>query len=238
MKIRTIIVDDDSNWRMIIGKFVKMIPTLELVASCESAMEGYAQLMSNEIELIICDIEMPNLTGIGFIKSLKSPPLVIFVTSHRDYALDCYEVSPVDFLMKPLDYERFIKSIEKVRQRLVNPPEVTTIRPYFFIRENQQYIQIAHEEVLYMKAQENFVQIITKGQTYLPTLTLSKMEEQLKSDAFLRVHRSYIVNRDAIKTINKDEVFLVSGDTIPIGEQYRGQITQKHIAANLISRTN
>ena len=238
MKINTLIIDDDANWQKIIAKFVQMNPVLELIGTFSSAMEGYSVMMEKEIDLMICDIEMPDITGINFVKSIRNAPLVIFVTSHRDYALDCYEVSPVDFLLKPLDLERFLKSIEKVRQRMLNPPETAKIEPYFFVRENLNYVQIAYKDVQYMQGQENFLQIVTSEQTYLPILTISKMEEQLKGDDFLRVHRSYLVNRSAIRMITKNDVVLKSGKIIPIGEQYRSQINRKHIQESLVSRNN
>ncbi len=238
MKINTLIIDDDPNWQKIIGKFVQMNPALVLVGTCSSAMEGYSKMMDIEVDLLICDIEMPDMSGLNFVKSIRNAPLVIFVTAHRDFALDCYEVSPIDFLLKPLDLELFLKSIEKVRQRLANPPETATIEPYFFVRENLNYVQIDYKDVLYMKAQENFLEIVTSHQTYMPILSITKMEEHLKGDVFIRVHRSYLVNRSAISMIAKNDIVLKSGKTIPIGDQYRTQINRKHIEGNLVSRNN
>ena len=238
MKIKTLIIDDDINWRTIISKFVNMMPQLELVGACESAMEGYTKINENDIDLVICDIEMPEMSGIDLVKSLRMPPLVIFVTSHRDYAFDCYEVSPVDFLLKPLELERFVKSVEKVKYRFENPINPTNIAPYLFVRENQTYIQIAYKDILYMKAQENYVQIVTKDKVFLPILTITKLEEQLKGDTFLRVHRSYIVNRSAISTIAKDDILLVTGHKVSIGDQYRDSISRKHIEGYQITRSN
>ena len=131
MKINTLIIDDDPNWQKIISKFVLMNPLLTLVGTCSSAMEGYTKMTETEIDLLICDIEMPDMTGLDFVKSIRNAPLVIFVTSHRDYALACYEVSPIDFLLKPLELDRFLQSIEKVRHRLANPPEtaITALSP-------------------------------------------------------------------------------------------------------------
>lgn len=238
MKINTLIIDDNVDWQRIISKLVQMNPLLNLVGVCSSAMEAYARLVEGEIDLLICDIEMPDMSGLQFIKSLRIAPMVIFVTAHRDYALDCYEVSPVDFLLKPLDFERFLQSIEKVRVRFQNPPEIAEIEPYFFVRENLNYVQIPYKEVLYMKAQENFLQIVTATQNFLPILSITKMEEQLKGDRFLRVHRSFLVNRSAISMIGKNDIILTSGQAIPIGDQYRTQINRKHIEGNLVSRSN
>ncbi|AYQ31481.1 LytTR family DNA-binding domain-containing protein [Runella sp. SP2] len=236
MKIKTLVVDDDVNWQKIIGKFVQMHPNLELVGVCGSAMEGYGKMSDVEVDLLICDIEMPEMSGLSFVKSIRHRPFVIFVTAHRDYALDCYEVSPVDFLLKPLELDRFLMAIEKVKERFVNVEETSHVEPYFFVRENSNYIQIAYKDVLYMKAQENYLQIVTKQASYSPIVSISKMEEQLRGEVFMRVHRSYLVHRSAIQAITKNEIVLTSGDSIPIGEQYRNQITRKHIEGNLISR--
>lgn len=238
MKINVIVIDDDLAWQKIISKFVGLVPFLNLIHVCGSAVEAYPKIIEHEIDLIICDIEMPEMSGLDFVKNLKNPPLVIFVSSHRDYALDCYEVSPVDFLLKPLHYQRFLSAIEKTRLRIQSPPETATIEPYFFVRENQNYVQVAYKDVLYMKAQENFVQIVTGKQTYLPTISIIKMEEQLKNDVFLRVHRSYLVNRAYIDTITKDEVILTTGQQIPIGDQFRAQISRRHIDGRLVSRAS
>ncbi|MCX6214692.1 LytTR family DNA-binding domain-containing protein [Spirosoma sp.] len=236
MKINTLVIDDNANWRRTIGKFVDMHPLLELVDTCDSAMDAYAKMMVHDIDLLICDIEMPELTGLGLVRSLQNGPLVIFVTSHANYALDCYEVSPVDFLLKPLDPERFLTSIEKVKKRLAVASEPITPAPYFFIRESNNYVQIRYQDVLYMKAQEHFLQIFTRDKSYMPMLSISKMEEQLKGDVFLRVHRSFLVHRSAIAVITKNDLVLTTGETIPIGDQYRAQINRKHINMNVVSR--
>ena len=239
MKINTLIIDDDIIWQTIISKFVLMNPILELVGICGSAMEAYAKITENEVDLMICDIEMPEISGLDFIKSIKNPPLIIFVTSHLNFALDCYEVSPIDFMLKPLEIQRFFRSIEKVRQRLLNPPEVAMFEPYFFVRENLNYLQIEYKNVEYMKAQENFLQIVTTNtKSFMPIISISKMEEQLKGDFFLRVHRSFLVNRFAISMIKKNDIVMLSGAIIPIGDQYRSQIKRTHIDGNLMSRTN
>lgn len=238
MKINTLIIDDNLDWQKIISKLVQINPLLNLVGVCDSAMQAYAKLVEEDIDLLICDIEMPDMSGLQFVKSLRKSPMVIFVTAHRDYALDCYEVSPVDFLLKPIDLDRFLQSIEKARGRFFNPPEIADIEPYFFVRENLNYVQILYKEVLYMKAQENFLQIVTATQSFLPILSITKMEEHLKGDRFLRVHRSFLVNRSEIITISKNDIILSNGQSIPIGDQYRTQINRKHIDGNLVSRNS
>lgn len=236
MKINTLIVDDSPNWRQTLSEYVALMPILNLVGTCQSAMEAYARLAEEEVDLLICDIEMPQVTGLGLARSLAGGPLILFVTSHPHYALPSYEVAPVDFLLKPIDPERFIRSIERVRQRLLADPESVSIAPYFFVRENHDYVQILYQDVLYIRAQDHFLQVVTRQKTYAPMLTLSKMEEQLKGDAFLRIHRSYLVHRGAIRVITKSEIHLTNGEAIPIGDQYRAKINRLHVDGNLIRK--
>lgn len=238
VKINTLVIDDDKLWQKSITKFVQMNPHLELVGVCGTAVEAYSLMTEKEVDLIVSDIEMPEMSGIDFIKSIKNPPLVIFVTSHRDYALDCYDVSPVDFMIKPLEVPRFFQSIEKARQRFVSPVESLTIKPYIFIRENNNFVQIAYHDIEYMISEDNFVKIITPEKVYSPILSLSKMEQSLKGDVFMRIHRSFMVNREAIQRITKNEVILKSGKALAIGDQYRNQINRKHIDDFLVSRNS
>jgi DNA-binding LytR/AlgR family response regulator len=238
-KINTLLLEDDPHWQLILTKLIEQTPVLNLVGTGMSAMATYALMANQDIDLLISDIELPDMSGLAFMKSLRQPPMVIFVTSHRDYALDCYEVSPVDFLLKPLDPPRFLASIEKVRQRWQTFDDgPVPIEPYFFVRENQQYIQIAYRDVLYMQAQDNLLNIVTTTGTYSPLLSIAKLEEQLNSELFLRVHRAFVVQRSAISQIGRNDIILTSGHSIPIGDQYRTQLTRKHIGNRVVSRTN
>lgn len=251
MKINTLILDDEATWRLTLSKMVELHPALNLIATCSSAMEAYAYLMEHEIDLLISDIELgeasPDLaspgeaspgeiSGLMFARTFQQGPQIIFVTSHRHYAFDCYEVSPTDFLLKPLDRERFLRSIEKVKQRMLQSPETVSIDPYFVVKENTQFVQIAYREVLYMKAQEHFLQIVTPERTYMPTLSIATIEQKLKAGVFLRVHRSYLVHRSAIRFITKNDLTLVNDEVIPIGDQYRAQLNRKHIELNNVGK--
>lgn len=236
VKINTLLIDDDPQWRMILTKLVQMNSLLNLVGTATSAMDAYSQLTEQEVDLLICDIEMPDMSGLTFVRSMQTPPLVIFVTSHVNYALDCYEVSPVDFLLKPIDPGRFLSSIEKARQRFMHRTEQSQIDPYFFVRDNLHYVQIAYRDVLYIQANENSLNIVTPTQTYTPILSISKIEQHLKGDLFLRIHRSYIVNRAAIARIGRSELVLTSGETLPVGDQYRALLNRTHIGWTLVSR--
>lgn len=235
-KITTLIVDDDPHSRDITSRIVRLNPLLDLLGISASALEAYAVLAEKEIDLLICDIEMPDMSGLQFVQRLQRPPLVVFMTAHPHYALSCYEVSPVDFLLKPLDPVRFFASIEKVRQRLGNPADTGAADPYFFVRDGQDYVQIRCHDVLYMQAENDLLHIVTGKQTYAPLMSISRMEEKLKNDLFIRVHRSYLVCRSAINRVSKNELMLTSGHHIPIGDQYCDQFHRRHVAEQFISR--
>lgn len=238
MKINTLVIDDNPHWQKTISKFVEINPILNLVGVCSSAMEAYGKLAEEQIQLIICDIEMPEVSGLSLAKAVKGGPLIIFITSHQQYALDCYEVTPVDFLLKPIDHDRFLNSIEKARKLLSGESNSKEIAPYFFIRESHNYIQIFHSEVLYVQSNEHNLNIVTENKTYTPLLSITKFEENIKTDLFVRIHRSYIINRAAVSQVRKNDVTLTNGLVIPIGDQYRNLLIEKHISGNLLGKTN
>ncbi len=179
---------------------------------------------------------MPGISGLSFAKAIQGEPLIIFITSHRHFAIDCYEVSPVDFLTKPVDPERFLKSIEKARKLLNGESFTPRIAPYFFIWESHSYVQIFHHDVFYVQSNEHFLNIVTPEKTFTPLLPISKFEENIKNDIFFRIHRSYIVNRNVIRQISKNEVTLTNGELLPVGEQYRTALKRKHICNTLMTR--
>lgn len=238
MQIKTLILDDDPLWQQSLSKLVLLHPSLQLVGIGSNALEGYQILAEKAIDLLICDIEMPEVNGIEWIKNLTHPPLVVLVTSHQEYALDGYEISPVDFLVKPLDVARFFKSIDRVKERLSQTQSLSTVSPYLFIREQNAYIQIPYHQIEYMESEDNILKIITPTKIFQPILTIGKMEQFLKGDVFIRIHRSFLVNREAIVRISKNEITTQSGKVLPIGDQYRDLISQSHIKNHLITRQN
>ncbi|MBL7816131.1 MAG: response regulator transcription factor [Saprospiraceae bacterium] len=242
MSIRTIIIDDDAIWRDLTTEFVKMNTLLDLVGTFDSAIAAYPFLMKEKVDLVLLDVEMPQLDGLKFAKSLTHPPLIVFITSHAESAVEGFEVAATDFLVKPFTFERFFKMTERVRQTLaantesLSPPQYESINDnYFFIRSNNSFVKINTNEVLFIKAMENFIQIVTPQQKYTALIPLSTAEEQLPSDKFMRVHRSYIVNAQNISVMNKDHI-IMDEFNIPISEQYRENILKTIIESNLLKK--
>lgn len=238
MNIRTIIVDDDDAWREILSSYVATIPNLTLEGSFDSPQIAFQKLSEENIDLAILDIDMPVMSGLSLVKSLKNPPAIIFVTSHADYAASSYDVEAVDFLTKPFEFDRFVKAIERVTKRLEpNPPTRAPIPEddLFFIRSQNSYIKLRYSEVLFIKAMENFIQIVTEAQKYTVLMPLSNIESQLPPEKFMRVHRSYVINMFNITSVERDTIN-IKENSIPLSEQYKEKLIETMIEKRLLKK--
>ena len=238
MNIRTIIVDDDDAWREILSSYVATIPNLTLEGSFDSPQIAFQKLSEENIDLAILDIDMPVMSGLSLVKSLKNPPAIIFVTSHADYAASSYDVEAVDFLTKPFEFDRFVKAIERVTKRLESNQIAKTPTPeddLFFIRSQNSYIKLRFSEVLFVKAMENFIQIVTEAQKYTVLMPLTNIESQLPPEKFMRVHRSYIINMFNITSVERDTVN-IKDNSIPLSEQYKEKLIETMIEKRLLKK--
>ena len=237
MIIKTIIVDDDDVWRSLTTTFAEMIPLLQIEGVYSSSQEAYARLTEGDIDLAFLDIDMPILSGLGMAKSLRNPPHIIFISSHANYALDSYEVEAVDFITKPFDLERLMKGVEKVRRRIENAefPKQPTDDNFFFIRSQSSFVKIQYDELLYVKAMENFVQIVTESNKHTVLIPLSTVESQLPDDIFMRSHRSYIVNLKNITSVERDSVH-IGENVVPLSDQFREKLMQSIVEKNLLKK--
>lgn len=241
MTIRTIIIDDSLDWRDILTRLVKLHTVLELVGTYASALEAYPHIVQNKVDFILTDIDMPDLNGIEFIKNLKHPPLVVFVTSHLQFAIEGFEAAAVDYLVKPFEMPRFLQCIERVRLRfeaenaLKNDSDSDD--EYFFMKVNQNSIKLRYNEVLYMQAMENYVSVHTvSGTVHTVMLRLSNFEKTLPATVFMRCHRSYLINYRLLTHINKTTLSLVGGHNVPISEHYFDKIQREIVLEKTIRR--
>jgi DNA-binding LytR/AlgR family response regulator len=242
MKIRTVIIDDNEIWRTTIEAFVKMNDLLELIGTYSSAAEAYSQIIEKKPDLIFCDVDMPDVNGIAFFKEIKRHPLLIFVTSHPNYALESYETNAIDFLVKPFPVERFFKSVEKVRIMLKileagkKGKEMEKIEDnFFFVRSNNAFQKINYDEILYIKSMENFVQIKTKTDTYTTLVSLKNIMLQLPKHKFMQVHRGYVVNIYEVTSIDKEQVF-IGNQSVPLGDNYKEELLNTLVENKLVKR--
>ncbi|MFN8348695.1 MAG: LytTR family DNA-binding domain-containing protein [Spirosomataceae bacterium] len=218
-----LIVDDEPIAREIIKTYCSHLPSLRIAASVGNALEAKAILQTQKIDLLFLDINMPVLSGIAFLKTLKNQPQVIFTTAYKEYAVEAFDLAAVDYLLKPFSFERFIIAVDKAISPLL-PNGGTThsdkADDYLFIKTEGKIFKIMHEDLLYAEAQGNYTKIVTTQSTLLPSMTFSGFEELLPKSAFLRVHRSFILNKAKITHIEGNRVFIENYE-IPIGSSYR-----------------
>jgi DNA-binding LytR/AlgR family response regulator len=225
--INCLVVDDEPIAREGMMEYVRQIDYLNPVAQCKSAAEAAGVLQKHKIDLIFLDIQMPKLTGIEFIKALADPPLVIFTTAYSEYALEGFELDVVDYLLKPISFARFLKAVEKAQNYLhARNKEVSITSDFFFIKCNGKIEKIMMAEVIYIEAMANYVIIYTKQKKYITYLTFSGIEEQLPSELFIRIHKSFLVAISAIQTIDGNEV-ITSLMRLPLSKNFRNEVMSR-----------
>lgn len=214
MKLKCLIVDDEHIARKILSDYVRKVPELELVASCNSALQAINYIKNDTIDVLFLDIQMPDLTGLDFLKILPNRPATILTTAYSEYAVQSYELDVMDYLVKPIDFNRFYKAIAKVislKDPKVDYPTNTSIPQHtdkLFIKADSKIISVAFHEIVLINGQGPYVQLITiNGRKIMSLQSMSKLEELLPSN-FHRIHRSHIVNIDHIDSIDGNMVIL------------------------------
>ena len=223
-RIKCIVVDDEPLAVSLLGSYVEKIPFFELVFSTENPIEALEYIRKNEADLIFLDIQMPELSGINFMKIVGDKLKYILTTAYSEYALEGYEHNVIDYLLKPISFDRFQKSALKAQERF--PTNETSANSYFFVKSSGQQHKINFDEILYVESIKDYVSIKTDNQEYIVLDTLKSLENQLPEN-FARVHKSFILNLDKIEKIDVRNVFLNSGKEIPIGETYKSEFFQK-----------
>jgi DNA-binding LytR/AlgR family response regulator len=222
MKISCHIIEDEPMASSLLELYVKKLPVLELVAVSTNPLRALESLKTKPVDLLLLDIRMPEMTGLSLLKVLQKKPLVIITTAYSEFALESYELDVVDYLKKPITFERFLKAVDKVEQRL-QPLEAAKEKPggtdYIFVKEGTRFVKVMIGEILFIEGLKNYVAIHTIHQKIISLQRLKSLEDQLPADKFIRVHNSYIVSKSAISSVKENEVYL-GGTKIPIGETY------------------
>jgi DNA-binding LytR/AlgR family response regulator len=231
--IKVIIVDDEPLAQDVLETYIDKIPDLELVTKCSNAFEANEALKENDIDLMFLDIQMPQLTGIDFLKTLSMPPLVIFTTAYPNYAIEGFELNALDYLLKPISVDRFMKAVNKAIEQIelqrkdisANSAKVEEIGPdYFFVKADKKLVKVKFEDIIYIEGLKDYVIIRMDDSRVITLQTMKSLEDKLPTDVFRRIHRSYIVNVDRINAVvgNMIEV-LEKGKAkhLPIGKNYR-----------------
>lgn len=221
-KIKCIVVDDEPLAISLLENYIQKIPFFELVFSTENPILALEFLQSKEADLIFLDIQMPELTGINFMKINGDKQKYVLTTAYSEYAMDGYEHNVIDYLLKPISFERFMKSALKVKERFAFNDEGDS---HFFVKSSGQQHRISFSDILYVESIKDYVNIRTSDEEYIVLDTLKSMESQL-SDRFVRIHKSFIINLDKIKSIGVKKLML-SEQEIPIGDSYRANLLEK-----------
>ena len=238
MIIKCLIVDDEQLARKLLEGYVDKIPNLENIKSCKSSLEAINYLQTENIDLMFLDIQMPDLTGIEFLKTLKTKPVVIFTTAYKEYALEGYELDVIDYMLKPISFERFLQGVNKAHEQLVlrkaaltnqstisNYPK-TEAKDYIQLNADHKIHKIRFKEILYIEGLKEYVTFYTTDKKIIVLKSLKELENTLPENQFLRVHKSYIVNKEKAKTLYGNQLE-IEDKKIPIGKMYAKQVKQK-----------
>tara|TARA_R110002073_G_scaffold216229_2_gene376447 strand:- start:10480 stop:11178 length:699 start_codon:yes stop_codon:yes gene_type:complete len=227
-KYKCLIVDDEELARRLIARHLNQLPDFEIVASCGSAIEANNILKNEQIDLLFLDIEMPILKGTDFLKTLINKPKVIFTTAYRDYAIESYELNVVDYLLKPIEFIRFYKAIEKfLDTQIIAKSEKNIISEptHIFVQSNKKNIKVLLDDIQYIESIKGYIKIHTTDDTLLITHSLSSFSDKL-DNRFVRVHRSYIVNSKKVTAYTKQDIE-IGRIEIPIGDLYKKNALEK-----------
>ncbi len=236
MKLKCLIVEDEPIARKGMEEYVHDISFLELQGSCESALSATTILSENMIDLMLLDIRLPRVSGIDFLKSIKHPPLVIFTTAYSEYALESYSLDVVDYLVKPIHFERFLKAVQKAYdyQSLVH--QAGSIEPdYFFIKADHQFEKVTYPDVLYIEAMQNYCIVHTTSRKLITYHTLSGLEKQLPEKLFLKVHKSFIVAIEKVTALDGHEL-KIGNAQIPVSRSLKEDVMKKVMGNRLFKR--
>lgn len=227
MKIKCLVVDDEPLAIRLIEKHIAKIDNLEVVATCNTALKAFEILNLKKIDLMFIDIKMPNITGIEFLKNLKNPPKTILTTAYRDYAIEGYELGVVDYLLKPITFERFLKAVDKflseaTKTEVKNKESVAD--EFILVKSGIKNHKINMNDIVYIESLKDYIKINTVGDKNITSkYKIGDIQQELNEDNFLRIHRSFIINTAKITAFTMNEIE-VSNIEIPIGASYKEDV--------------
>ena len=221
--IRCLAIDDEPLALQQIAAYINKVPFLELAAQCHSALEARQFLSDDRVDAIFCDINMPDLNGMDFVKSLTAPPLVVFTTAYSEYAIEGFKVNAVDYLLKPFGMQEFMRAANRLQERLSIPASAPAeTDDTLFLKTDYRIVKVNIPDIRYVEAMSEYLKVWIEGEAkpIITLLSMKKMEERLP-DNFMRVHRSYIINLDKIQEVNKNRVIMDTDTYLPIGDLYK-----------------
>lgn len=230
-KIRCLAVDDEPPALEVLKKYIDSVSLLELTGTCNNAIEAIGALSRNDVDLLFLDIQMPQLLGTDLIRSLNHPPKVIFTTAYRKFAIEGFELNAVDYLLKPVSFERFLKAVNKVmnislpvsKQQPAKTVERVSHEPYVFFRADRKMYKVALDDIIYIESMKDYIKVVTENKTIITKQSISSLEESLPPHLFVRIHRSYIVSIKKIQSYTADLV-AIGREELPVSRMYRHEV--------------
>lgn len=232
MMIRVLAIDDEPLALQQLASYIEKIPFLQLVAECQSALEARTIMNEEQIDAIFVDINMPDLSGMDFVRSLAAPPLVVFTTAYSEYAVEGFRVNAIDYLLKPFGLDDFKRAANKVKTQydLLNTAVVSAVDEddALFLKTEYKVVRINVADIRYVEGMSEYLRIYLEGQPkpLIVLLALKKLEERLPSASFMRIHRSYLINLKKIQEVNKNRVIMDADTYLPIGDMYKEAFNQ------------
>lgn len=229
MTIKCIIVDDEPLAQKGLKEYIEEAGFLELIGVCDNAMQAYPFINKGEADLILLDIEMPGISGIDFLKSLHYMPAVIFTTAYPEYALQGYDLDVIDYLVKPISFQRFLKAVTKAKHFLADKMKDTSEagdeNDYFFLKANHRVEKIFYKDVLFVEAMQNYVAVHLNGKKLISYITISNMEKKLPANLFMRIHKSYIAALHKIDSISGNKI-IIQTHALPLSHSIKEKLMQ------------
>lgn len=233
MKTNCLIIDDEPLARDLIRSHIEKLENFEIIGECGDAMKAMQELREKHVDLMFLDIQMPQITGIEFLRALRKPPKVVITTAFREYALDSFELDVVDYLLKPITFERFLKSINKYYQ--IAQEELQQPAPaeengqlketFIYVKENKRVIKLHLTEILYVEGLSEYVQIFTQKNKIITKTSMTNLQQKLPAGSFLRIHKSYIVSIPKIEAFTAHTIE-IKGKELPIGRSYKNSVLE------------
>jgi DNA-binding LytR/AlgR family response regulator len=226
--ISCLIIDDEAIAREIIATHLSKIDNINIIASCNNAIEAFNYISNHDIELVFLDINMPEISGISFAKSINKDIKIIFTTAYRDYAVEGFELQAVDYLLKPISFERLLKAVDAYFEVYKKPLEITNSKTetnsFMFVRSDRRMLKIAFNDIVYIESYSDYIKIhLNDKSTIVTRETISAIEAKLPQDNFIRIHRSYIIAINYINSFTNEEI-VISEKSLPISRSYKKEV--------------
>ncbi len=238
MKIRTLIADDEPHAIEIIRKYAEQVPALEIIGTCYNAIEAFHMIQQTQVDLLFLDVKMPGLSGTDLARSMKHPPKIVFTTAYQEYAVEGFDLNAVDYLMKPIAFDRFLRAVDKVlalgrteqpaTQALSATPAPPRMDHYLYLRIERRLIKVNTNEIQWIESVRDYVKVVTDSKIHTTKQKISVTEELLPSGEFLRIHRSYIVPLNRIESYHPNYL-VINGTQIPIGRNYKDAVSKQFL---------